>query len=234
MRPTVFVLPLLVLAPLVTARASALACSCALPPPVLEVLDRSDAVFLGEVISVEAASPDVYPSAVWAVFRVDRWWKGEPAATARILTDASSASCGFEFATGDRYLVYAIRGDAGSAGAALTTNLCWRTHRYWADDPDLAELDRVKVLGVGSPYPSPSNGAVAFRYSLAGNSRVELAIYDLRGRQVRVLEGPGTQGPHEVVWDGRDRAGRVSGAGIYVGALTIDGRRFEHRFARVR
>ena len=154
--------------------------------------------------------------------------------TVRILTSASSASCGFEFMTGDRYLVYAIRGDGGEGGTALTTNLCWRTHLYWPDDPDLVVLEGVEVPGLRPPYPSPSNGAVAFEYTIGADTRVELRIYDLRGRQVRVLEGAGTRGPHQVVWDGRDRTGRVAGAGVYVGALTIGGQRFERRFALLR
>ena len=95
-------------------------------------------------------------------------------------------------------------------------------------------LDGVKVPGLRPPYPSPSSGAVAFEHTIEADTRVELRIYDLRGRQVSVLEGSGTRGPHQVVWDGRDRAGRAAGAGIYLAALTVDGRRFERRFALLR
>jgi hypothetical protein len=234
-----FVLSLLALAMLLSA-SSARACSCALPPAFSEAFERSDAIFLGEVLAVESAAPDYYPSAVWVVFRVDASWKGDTPATTRLLTAADGASCGFTFVPGSRYLVYAFQGvegwGSGSDPKALWTNLCWRTHAYWPEDPDLAALEWTRSVEFRAPFPSPSIGDVVFDYVLGAERRVELAIYDLGGRQVRVLLTHDAQapGPHRLVWDGRDRAGRAAGAGIYVAALTVEGRRFERRFALLR
>ena len=236
-----FVLQLLVLASPLTSSSEAEACSCALPPSFAEAFRRSDAVFLGEVLAVESANPEPYPPAVWAVFRVDRSWKGEPPVTARVLTAAGGASCGFTFVPGNRYLVYAFRGVDGWSGVdpdpdALWTTLCWRTHDYSPEDPDLAALEGIGVVAFRAPFPSPSSGDVAFEYTLDAEKRVELAIYDLGGRQVRVLVEREVQdrGPHHRVWDGRDRVGRTARAGIYVASLTIAGRRHERRFALLR
>lgn len=87
-----------------------------------------------------------------------------------------------------------------------------------------------------APYPSPSNGDVAFDYSIPADAMVELVIYDFAGRRVREVYGPRVEGPvpQRRVWDGRDQEGRVVGAGIYIAALTVGGARFERRFARVR
>ncbi|MGH7730446.1 MAG: FlgD immunoglobulin-like domain containing protein [Candidatus Eiseniibacteriota bacterium] len=181
-----------------------------------------------------------YPAAVRAVFRVDRSWKGDPPATTRLLTAASDISCGYTFVPGARYLVYAFQGvdgwESGSDPSALWTSLCWRTHPYSPEDPDLAALGRTRVLEFRAPFPSPSSGDVAFDYTLGAESQVELSIYDLGGRQVRVLVGREAQsaGPHQRIWDGRDRAGRVARAGIYVAALAVGGERFERRFALLR
>jgi len=86
-----------------------------------------------------------------------------------------------------------------------------------------------------APYPSPSSGSVSFAYQLAAEAEVRLAIYDLRGRLVRevlrVRQGPGSR---RAQWDGRDRTGRLAGAGVYVAALTVGGERFERRFTLVR
>jgi glucose/arabinose dehydrogenase len=91
------------------------------------------------------------------------------------------------------------------------------------------------VFEFRSPYPSPSSGSVSFAYQLAAESEVRLAIYDLRGRLVReVLRLPQGAGPHGAQWDGRDRHGRLAGAGVYVAALTVGGLRFERRFTLVR
>jgi glucose/arabinose dehydrogenase len=115
--------------------------------------------------------------------------------------------------------------------------------------PGGGQLRRVRYTGVTSvppppvppvefraPFPSPSSADVAFEYTLGAESAVQLVIYDLRGRRVRDVFGPVAQGPgpHRLAWDGRDRAGRVAGAGIYVAALTVGGERFERRFALVR
>lgn len=233
-----FVLLLLVVALLLSPSLDARACTCAYGPTFLEAFERSDAIFLGEVLAVENAAPDGYPEAVWAVFRVDASWKGNPPATTRLLTAANGGTCGFTFVPGTRYLVYAFQGlegwGPGSDPDALTTGLCWRTHAYWPEDPDLVALGRTTVVEFRAPFPSPASGDVAFGYTVGAEGPVELTIYDLGGRQVRVLFGPQAPGPHQLVWDGRDRAGRMVGAGIYVAALTMGGQRFERRFALLR
>lgn len=65
-------------------------------------------------------------------------------------------------------------------------------------------------------YPNPFNPRTTIAYELAEAGTVELAIYDLRGLLVRLLEaGPRSVGHHRVTWDGRDREGRAVPAGAY-------------------
>jgi flagellar hook capping protein FlgD len=234
-RSTLFLLPFLGLALVFGAWSDARGCSCAIGPSFAEAFQGSDAIFLGEVIAFESAGPGYYPGMVWVEFRVDRSWKGDPPMTTRLLTSESSASCGFPFAAGTRYLVYAFRGEWGP-GPALWTHMCWRTHAYSAEDPDLVALGRSNVVEFRPPFPSPSSGDVAFDYTLGAKVPVELVIYDSGGRTVRTLFGPEDQepGPHQLFWDGRDRAGRMARAGIYLAALTMGGQRYERRFALLR
>jgi flagellar hook assembly protein FlgD len=64
--------------------------------------------------------------------------------------------------------------------------------------------------------PNPFNPVTAIRFSLAGESRVELAIYDVAGRSVRTLVAEQlAAGPHEVAWDGRDDRGAPVASGLY-------------------
>jgi flagellar hook assembly protein FlgD len=52
---------------------------------------------------------------------------------------------------------------------------------------------------------------------------VALAIYDVNGRPVRTLvNGALDAGSHEVVWDGRDSAGRNVASGVYVYRLVAN------------
>ena len=55
------------------------------------------------------------------------------------------------------------------------------------------------------------------RYFVARAGEVSLEVFDLLGRRVRRFSAdPARSGPHELVWDGQDEAGRKVGSGIYV------------------
>jgi len=64
-------------------------------------------------------------------------------------------------------------------------------------------------------YPNPFAKRTGLAFTLAREGRVEVNIYDVRGRLVRQLSR--TDAPGEVVleWDGLDAAGRALGAGVY-------------------
>jgi len=73
-------------------------------------------------------------------------------------------------------------------------------------------------------YPNPFNSRTLFRFSLPGRSRVSLRIYDVMGREVRILIAGRLEeaGIHEVLWDGRDKNGESVSSGIYVVFLRSD------------
>jgi hypothetical protein len=65
--------------------------------------------------------------------------------------------------------------------------------------------------------PNPFNPAVAIRYELPQAGMVVVVIYDLLGRQVRMLvEADHDAGWYTVVWDGRDEGGQQVGSGVYL------------------
>jgi hypothetical protein len=65
-------------------------------------------------------------------------------------------------------------------------------------------------------YPNPFNPATTIRFSVPGEGRVQLAIYDLLGRRVRtLLDGNLSGGVHAIRWDGRDERGIAVGSGTY-------------------
>ncbi|RPJ45975.1 MAG: hypothetical protein EHM19_04720, partial [Candidatus Latescibacterota bacterium] len=54
------------------------------------------------------------------------------------------------------------------------------------------------------------------RFRLGDGGEARLAIYDPVGRLVTELfSGRAEAGEHSAVWDGRDRAGREAGSGVY-------------------
>jgi hypothetical protein len=65
-------------------------------------------------------------------------------------------------------------------------------------------------------YPNPFNPRTTIGYELAEAAVVKLAIYDVRGMQVRVLEaGNRPNGRHQAIWDGQDGKGRTVPTGTY-------------------
>jgi len=69
-------------------------------------------------------------------------------------------------------------------------------------------------------YPNPFNAATRLQLALPREAEVELAIFDLTGREVQqLLLGSRSAGHHEIIWNGRDRRGAELGTGIYLARL---------------
>lgn len=65
-------------------------------------------------------------------------------------------------------------------------------------------------------YPNPFNPSTRIALTLAHASDVKLVIYNLLGRQVKVLaDEPMEAGRHEVDWDGTTDAGSRASSGVY-------------------
>jgi len=73
-----------------------------------------------------------------------------------------------------------------------------------------------KSYHLGQNYPNPFNPTTTIRYTLPERSTVELAVFGVDGKLVRVLEsGTNPAGTHEATWDGRDSSGRGVASGVY-------------------
>ncbi|MBM4118233.1 T9SS type A sorting domain-containing protein, partial [bacterium] len=79
-------------------------------------------------------------------------------------------------------------------------------------------------------FPNPFNPKTTLRFALAEPARIELAIYDARGRLlVRLATGELPAGEHSLDWDGRDAAGRALPSGQYFARLLQSGQPAEER-----
>jgi hypothetical protein len=105
----------------------ALACSCARPGNPREELRRRDAVFSGEVTSINREKIE---------FKVEKFWKGPRAKKVSIRYEQSD--CTYVFVTGKKYLVYAFGKEI------LETDICTRTKELDKASDDLKELGEGK------------------------------------------------------------------------------------------
>ena len=70
-------------------------------------------------------------------------------------------------------------------------------------------------------YPNPFNPRTTIEFGLAEVGQVELAIFDMRGRLVQVVDsGSRSVGRHQATWDGRDDEGRAVPTGTYICRLS--------------
>jgi hypothetical protein len=82
--------------------------------------------------------------------------------------------------------------------------------------PDETPAPELKQTAFSSVHPNPFNPQTTMSYTLASQTRVRVAIYDVRGALVRLLvDDSQSAGSHQAVWNGVDDSGRPMGSGIY-------------------
>jgi 1,4-alpha-glucan branching enzyme len=94
--------------------------------------------------------------------------------------------------------------------------------------PDMSATDSVtaiKEIALGSMNvfvsPNPFNTEVQMRYFVEENSQVHVAIYDMLGREVKVLVNEQqVKGIQQVIWDGKNTQGALVPAGNYFFRIT--------------
>ena len=125
---------------LIAATASDIfACSCFVPEgipiekQVRDAYTKSSSVFVGQVVEVIKK-----PNNNLVKFRVEKSWSNKFQKEITVSTPSNSAMCGYEFAVGKKYLVYAS-GENGN----LSTYLCTRT-ALTAANKDVALLNKIK------------------------------------------------------------------------------------------
>jgi len=90
------------------------------------------------------------------------------------------------------------------------------------------------VLAAGRAFPTPFRETVRVEFTLAREGIVTATVHDVAGRRVRrLVSALFPAGSHSVVWDGRDRRGRVSSAGVYFLRLEAHGESAAQRVVRV-
>jgi len=83
--------------------------------------------------------------------------------------------------------------------------------------PELAELVIPKKFALKPAYPNPFNASTTIRFDLPEQSQVEIAVFDLTGKEVwRTTKTNYPAGSHSIIWNGVNRSGQLVGTGMYI------------------
>src|SRR4029079_485697 len=86
-----------------------------------------------------------------------------------------------------------------------------------------------------SLHPNPVTGSSAIEFTLARGVDATLGVYDLLGREVKMLHrGTLAAGPHRFDWTGRDHDGRRAPAVVYFVRYQVPGRSMEAKVVKLR
>lgn len=199
-------------------------CSCIPPRPPADEYAGMDVVFSGKVTNIEFDSAVVFLNKKVTI-QVTETWKGDIGSTATVWTAQSGAACGYHFLTDSTYLIYGYYTGKDS----IATNICTRTRFLSFADEDLAFLKFLSTIPpehippsyyvLYQNYPNPFNAMTRIPFYLKNSSVVELAVFDLQGRKVKLLLYNNLRsGFHQIIFD----AGNLP-SGIYYYRLSTDG-----------
>jgi hypothetical protein len=110
-----------------------------------------------------------------------------------------------------------------------------------SEDPRTTNLPVVRVeppkvrFSLAQATPNPTTGRTTLALTLEREGPVRLSIYAADGRVVRRLaSAPMSSGPHEIVWDGKDDAGRQAASGSYYCVSDVAGAKNVRRILLIR
>jgi hypothetical protein len=98
---------------------------------------------------------------------------------------------------------------------------------------DVESAGRLQFL---RPFPNPFNPTTRLRYYLPAKTKVELILFDVRGRVVRKLVDGQSRGPgwSSVTWDGRTQSGGEASSGVYFAVLRAGGQEAKQKLVILR
>lgn len=103
-------------------------------------------------------------------------------------------------------------------------------HADGGSTPVEEDLDQVKEISLNQNYPNPFNPSTVISFSIPENSHVNLAVYDITGKQVAELANSRmSAGNHEVDFN----ASNLS-SGIYIYRLTADNQVFTRKLTLIK
>ncbi len=72
-------------------------------------------------------------------------------------------------------------------------------------------------------YPNPFSHSAQFNYTLEYDSRIELSVYDITGKEIKTLVSETKkEGHHNLIWKGKDNSNQAIKPGVYFCKLKVN------------
>lgn len=114
------------------------------------------------------------------------------------------------------YYVHAEDGEGRSSGMPRPEPVAWYSFTHGVTTVSVGETSGTLGDRLDATLVNPFRSRTTLSFELRSADRVELSVYDVRGRRVRMLvDDTLPEGRAEIVWDGRDAAGRDAAPGVY-------------------
>ena len=76
-----------------------------------------------------------------------------------------------------------------------------------------------------SNYPNPFNPTTTISFSIPDESKVDLAIFNIKGQKIKTLtQNQYAKGAHLIIWNGDDELGEPVSSGVYLYNLKVNGK----------
>jgi cytoskeletal protein CcmA (bactofilin family) len=124
-----------------------------------------------------------------------------------------------------------FKGAIGAENILVLNGARFVHHSSTASFPKESEVEESEVTQsevitdyvLEQNYPNPFNPSTEISFQLPVASEVKLVIYSVTGQVVRELvNGELPAGRHTLSWNGRNRAGELMAAGVYLYRLTVE------------
>jgi hypothetical protein len=94
----------------------------------------------------------------------------------------------------------------------------------------------IATPGLRAVWPNPFRANATVDYTLPRGGAASVAVYDVLGREVRMLARSSsfTPGLHSVSWDGRATDGHSAATGVYFVRLKTDAGSWQRTVIRIR
>lgn len=204
-------------------------------PPVYVYANRDvDCSITGGAVYRGPGRPELAGKYIYGDWCSGRVWSlednGDGSYTNTLLTDEDFRIS--SFGQDENYEIYVV---------ALNFSSPTKIYKFESAPTSVEESDQVaKSFSLLPNYPNPfwsaatsrsaGNPSTSIAYQLEIEADYELAIYDMAGRRVRLLEsGHKTPGSYSSVWNGRNDNGELVGSGVYAIRLESGNREIVRR-----